>query len=78
VVTMKKHTIGNAPISENYRAVMNSIGEGIDRAFNGDHTGSDRTTGFVLLVFPFYAAEGRCNYIAMGKATHSGTPEPEE
>jgi len=28
--------------------------------------GKDRSTGFVLLVFPFGETEGRCNYISNG------------
>jgi hypothetical protein len=32
----------------------------------GDAQGKDRKTGFVLLVFPFGAQEGRCNYISNG------------
>ena len=44
---------------------MNTIAGSLDKVFNGDKRGKDRTTGFVLLVFPFDAAEGaRTNYIS--------------
>ncbi len=48
-----------------YRAQMNALAASLDRAFNGDNRGKDRSTGFVLLMFPFDAAEGaRTNYIS--------------
>jgi hypothetical protein len=45
---------------------MRAIAGAIDQVLNGDKTGGDRTTGFVLLVFPFGESEGRCNYISNG------------
>jgi hypothetical protein len=64
---MPDHELGNAPIEEEYRAQMNAIAHALDETFNGDAKGSDRKTGFVLLVFP-YGDEtgGRCNYISNG------------
>jgi hypothetical protein len=38
----------------------------LDRFFNGDGTGDDRETGFVLLVFAYGEHEGRCNFISNG------------
>ena len=52
-------------IDANYRAQMNTLAGSLDKAFNGDKRGKDRSTGFVLLMFPFDAAEGaRTNYIS--------------
>lgn len=54
------------PISPAYREQMNQIARSLDTAFNGDKRGKDKTTGFILLMFPFDAAvEGaRTNYIS--------------
>lgn len=59
-------TIGDGPIEQRYRDLMNETARGLDKIFNGDKRGKDRSTGFVLLVFPFGAADGRCNYISNG------------
>lgn len=53
-------------VSVEYREKMNQLARGIDIIFNGDKAGSDRETGFVLLVFPFGEKTGRCNYISNG------------
>lgn len=60
------HELGNAPIEEKYRRDMNKVAAGLDEVFNGELKGDKRTTGFVLLVFPFGEKEGRCNYISNG------------
>lgn len=65
----KHETIGDAPIDPEFRQLMNGLAAGIDEIFNGDATGADRKTGFVLLVFPFADAagkkyQGRANYIS--------------
>lgn len=56
--------LGDAPIEEEHRHLMNTLAHMLDHAFNGDAKGDDRQTGFVLLVFPFDGHEGRCNYIS--------------
>lgn len=61
-----KHGLGDAPIEERYHRDMNAVAAGLDEIFNGDARGSDRKTGFVLLVFPFGSTDGRCNYISNG------------
>jgi hypothetical protein len=59
--------LGDAPIQSEYHAQMNAVAKGLDQIFNGDTKGPDRTTGFVLLVFPFGNADGnRCNFISNG------------
>jgi len=58
--------LGDAPISEEYRRLMNTIAKVLDEAFNDGAKGKDRKIGFVLLVFPFEGHEGRCNYISNG------------
>ena len=58
--------LGDAPIEPGYQRMMNDIAHALDTAFNGDTTGDDRRTGFVLLVFPYGSDEGRCNYISNG------------
>ena len=62
----KKHGLGDGPIQQEYRELMNSVASGLDQIFNGDKHGKDRQTGFVLLVFPFNDHGGRCNYISNG------------
>jgi hypothetical protein len=55
--------IGDGPIQEEYVQMMNGIAHALDARLNGD-TMPERTTGFVLLMFPFHDHEGRCNYIS--------------
>ena len=63
---MTEHTLGDAPIEPAYRDTMNRVAGALDEAFNGVAKGQDRKVGFVLLVFPFGADDGRCNYISNG------------
>lgn len=60
------HQLGDAPIEGGYIDVMNAIASALDKTLNGKATGSDRETGFVLMVFPFGSTDGRCNYISNG------------
>lgn len=63
---MTDHQLGDEPIEGRYVEQMNAVARGLDEIFNGDKVGDERTTGFVLLVFPFGEKEGRCNYISNG------------
>jgi hypothetical protein len=63
---MAKPELGDGPIEENYRALMNELAVRLDKIFNGEGKGKDRGTGFVLLVFPFGSTDGRCNFISNG------------
>ena len=58
--------LGDAPIEARHHEQMNFIARALDEAFNGEAKGAARETGFVLLVFPFGAKDGRCNYISNG------------
>lgn len=58
--------LGDQPIEEEYREMMNAVARGLDEFFNGDKKGDERPTGFVLLVFPFGDREGRANFISNG------------
>jgi hypothetical protein len=58
--------LGDAPIEPAYIEKMNDIAHALDKLFNVDAVGDDRSTGFVLLVFPFNSDDGRCNYISNG------------
>ena len=61
------HDLGDAPIQDEYVAKMNGVARVLDEVFNGNLKGEDRTTGFILLVFPFGEDAGqRCNYISNG------------
>jgi hypothetical protein len=62
----ERHELGDAPIEPEYRDTMNRVAGALDEAFNGVAKGNDRKVGFVLLVFPFGADDGRCNYISNG------------
>ncbi len=64
---MTSSELGDGPIEAAYIEKMQSVARLLDAMFNGkDHRGDDRSTGFVLLVFPFGEKEGRCNYISNG------------
>lgn len=63
---MTEHQLGDAPIESAYVEKMTAVAATLDRLFNGEATGDDRGTGFVLLVFPFGSKDGRCNYISNG------------
>ncbi len=60
--------LGDAPVQQEYREKMNAIARVLDETFNGNAKGSDRKTGFVLMVYPFGEAgvKDRCNYISNG------------
>lgn len=58
--------LGDAPIEPQYEQQMVELAKLLNEYFNGDLRGPDRTTGFVLLVFPFHNHEGRANYISNG------------
>jgi hypothetical protein len=58
--------LGDAPVDEEYHAQMVAVVHTIDELFNGHAGGSDRKTGFVLLVFPFGDTTGRCNFMSNG------------
>jgi hypothetical protein len=60
--------LGDAPIEEAYRDTMHTVAGALDEAFNGVAKGNERKVGFVLLVFPFGADDGHCNYISNGAA----------
>jgi predicted component of type VI protein secretion system len=50
---------------EHTRDLMVQVATRLDRIFNGESSGLDRPTGFVLLVFPFDKPEGaRTNYVS--------------
>ena len=61
-----KHTLGNRPIEDKYREQMNRLAAAVDEYFNGTAKGSDRSVGFVMLVFEYGEKEGRCNFISNG------------
>lgn len=59
--------LGDGPIQQEYRDLMNAVAQGIDKIFNGNNTGADKKTGWVLMVYPYgNAGDGRCNYISNG------------
>lgn len=63
---VSEHELGDQPIEDAYKSMMNSIAGALDEGFNGEAKGKDRKVGFVLLVFEFGEKEGRCNYISNG------------
>jgi len=63
--------LGDAPIEPRYRDLMNALAHGIDEILNGEGTPrSQRTNGFLLMVFPFEGFDGRCNYISNAERAH--------
>ena len=63
---MTDEELGSGPIQPEFRESMNTIARNLDILFNAGATGKSRTVGFGLLVFPFGAGDGRCNYISNG------------
>lgn len=61
--------IGDGPIEPRFKESMNAAAATLDGFFNVQKDGEvimPRKVGFVLLVFPFGATDGRCNYISNG------------
>lgn len=58
--------LGDGPVEAAYSQAMNQVARLLDEVFNGHAQGKNRSTGFVLLVFPFGESGGRCNYISNG------------
>lgn len=64
---MAEHTLGDAPIQQQYRQQMNAIGDVLHETFNGpDVPISKAKVCFVLMVFQSGFPDGnhRCNYIS--------------
>lgn len=61
-----KYELGDAPLQEEYRQQMIDIVKTLDEFLNGPAKGSDRKTGFLLMVFPFGSSDGRCNFVSNG------------
>jgi hypothetical protein len=59
--------VGDGPIEDNFTEIMNVLAKGLDDALNPGLRGSERTTGFLLMVFPLKIANGRANYISNGR-----------
>ena len=56
-------SLGDGPIDERLRELMNSLARAIDGTLNEDE--GEPKNGFVLMVFPLEgASEERCNYIS--------------
>src|SRR5262247_2282007 len=60
------HPLGAQPIEAQHIDNMTAVVEGLDQLFNGKMGGPGRTTGFILMVFPFNDAAGRVNYASNG------------
>jgi hypothetical protein len=58
--------LGDGPLEPQYQETMVALAQALNEVFNGQLKGDDRTTGFVLMVFPFGDHSGRCNYISNG------------
>ena len=67
VSTIRHERLGDASIEPKFLGLMNETAKALDELFNGDKKGDERTTGFVLLLFPFEGREGRANYISNAK-----------
>ena len=66
-MTKSTNGLGDQPIENKYRDDMRALVGQLDKVFNGDSVGQERTTGFVLMIFPFNTeGGGRCNYVSNG------------
>lgn len=62
---MAKNRLGSGPVEPRFIEQMNVLAHFLDEQFNGEGVkGADRTTGFILMVFPFENRPGRANYIS--------------
>jgi hypothetical protein len=59
---MTEH-LGDQPIEAAYAEKMNTLAKWLDDYFNGGRS-KPKKVGFVLMVFDFGPAVGRCNYIS--------------
>jgi hypothetical protein len=67
MVEAPKHTrLGDGPIQQDYREKMSAVMAALDRFMNGEAKGDSREIGIVVLMFPFGATDGRCNFISNG------------
>jgi hypothetical protein len=57
--------LGDAPIEDNLRGLMNKVAGVLDSALNPFE--GDKKQGFILMLFPFEGHKGRCNYISNAK-----------
>ena len=55
------YNLGSGPVQDEYAAKMKDLARAIDYLFNGD---GPKETGFILMVFPYEAGKGRCNYMS--------------
>lgn len=60
----KNQRLGDGPIEAKHHRMMNTLASTLDELLNGEETGADRKTGFILVVFPFGNTDGRANYIS--------------
>lgn len=60
------HQIGDRPIEDGLRETMVNIMRGLDEIFNQGLSGDEKNVGIVMLLFPYGANDGRCNYISNG------------
>ena len=65
-MNMKPQRLGDGPIQSDYREKMNAVMKTLDQFMNGDEHGTEREVGIVVLMFPFGASDGRCNFISNG------------
>ena len=63
-MTKKPQRLGDQPIEQRYRKMMNGLATGLDEIFNGPAPRTNKANGFILMVFPFSDHGGRCNYIS--------------
>jgi hypothetical protein len=65
-----RQRLGDQPIEAEYHEKMTAVAQALDEMFNGQIGGPGRTTGFVLMVFPFEeispGGSSRCNYVSNG------------
>lgn len=60
--------LGDAPVSAEYRDMLNKVMAAVDQSFNGTARGKDRKVGIVMLLFPYGEVDdnARVNFISNG------------
>lgn len=56
--------LGDNPVEARFRQQMEAVMEAVDTAFNGKER--PRAVGVVMMVFPYGADDGRCNFMSNG------------
>lgn len=61
-----EHRLGDQPVEAAYHDQMVAIMQTLDEFVNPGQRAPNKTTGIVLMMFPYGEVTGRCNYMSNG------------